>query len=490
MSDRSRNSGHDGGRDSRPEHKRGDGDNERLTGVLQMHPSGRGFVDIGEAYEDLVVDRGDVGAAMDGDTVEVEAWQGRTRRMARVVRIVSRGRTRLTGVLERTGEGKPQRLRPDDPRILQRVELEPEPGPEGSAKAGQAVLVLITRYPEAAGEPLGARLERVLGEPGLLLTEVDTCLAGRGVQTSFPPAAQEAAAAMPAWVRAEDKTDRLDLRDRHFVTIDPLNARDFDDAVAVEQGPEQTTRVLGRGGRREPLRPRGLGARRGGPQPGLQRLPARPGDPHAAAEALRGDLLAGAQPGPPGHGGAARRGGQRPDRGARLRRGGDPQPRAAGLPRGRRRPGRRLHRQARGLPRAQRPAAGPERRGHGPAPAQAAAGRPGPGPPRGPDRAGSGRPQPGASGGAEPAGHADQARLRPGGGADDRGQRGRGPGVLARRRADHLAHPPAAPGRGAGAARRLDGRLRRQGALRGAGRRARDGPSWSSSCSTTARRAR
>jgi ribonuclease R len=243
MSDRSRDSGHDGGRDSRPGHKRGDGDNERLTGVLQMHPSGRGFVDIGEAYEDLVVDRGDVGAAMDGDTVEVEAWQGRTRRMARVVQIVTRGRTRLTGVLEGGGGGKPQRLRPDDPRILQRVELEPELEPERSAKAGQAVLVLITRYPGGSGEPLGARLERVLGEPGLLLTEVDTCLAGRGVQTSFPPAAQEAAATMPAWVRAEDKADRLDLRDRHFVTIDPLNARDFDDAVAIEEGPGETTRV-------------------------------------------------------------------------------------------------------------------------------------------------------------------------------------------------------------------------------------------------------
>jgi ribonuclease R len=211
---------------------------EVLTGVMQVNPRrGRGFVDIGEAYDDLLVSRRDLGPALDGDTVEVEAWEGRTRRRARVLRVVSRGRTRLTGVLQLHEETAT--LRADDPRILGDVEVVEV----GGARAGQAVLAQIIRYPEAPGDGLQVEVTRVLGEPGLLLTEVDKCLAGHGVEEPFPRVVEAAAGEMPTWVRASDKTDRLDLRDRHFVTIDPLNARDFDDAVAIEPGPDGTTRI-------------------------------------------------------------------------------------------------------------------------------------------------------------------------------------------------------------------------------------------------------
>ena len=214
-----------------------------IVGVLQQHPSGRAFVSRGEAHEDVLIPPRQRGGALDGDTVAVELRDSpRSRRQTgRVVRVTARGRVRLTGILE------PPLLSPDDTRILARVEVEPTLPPENRAddapRAGDAVLARIVVYPSELTDPIRVRIDRRLGEPGLLLTEVEKCVAGGGVEESFSPRAQEDAAAMPSEVQPEDLHERLDLRHLHFVTIDPLTARDFDDAVAVEHGPAGTMRV-------------------------------------------------------------------------------------------------------------------------------------------------------------------------------------------------------------------------------------------------------
>jgi len=208
-----------------------------VSGRIQLHPSGRGFVNIGEAYEDILIPRGRTGGAMDGDTVEVELGAPRGRRQAgRVSRVLTRGRVRLTGLF------RPPTLSPDDPRVVSRVEIAGAV-PEGIA-AGDAVLATITEYPDSPEQPLRVQVERRLGEPGLLLTEVAKCVAGNGVEEELPADARAEAAATPDSVRAEEHlSERLDLRGLHFVTIDPFTARDFDDAVAVERGPNGAHRV-------------------------------------------------------------------------------------------------------------------------------------------------------------------------------------------------------------------------------------------------------
>ena len=73
-----------------------------------------------------------------------------------------------------------------------------------------------------------------LGESGDLLTEVSRALAEQGFADEFPSALEAELSQIPSHVRTEDLVDRVDLRDRPFITIDPLTARDFDDAVTVE----------------------------------------------------------------------------------------------------------------------------------------------------------------------------------------------------------------------------------------------------------------
>ena len=211
----------------------------RATGVIHVTPGGRGFVDLGEAYEEIKVDARDLGPAMDGDTVTVRAWDGRSRRMGMVLEVLERGRVRLVGNLCSDGGTGELYVKPDDPRLPPRIKVE-DPGP---ARKGEAVLGDIVRYPERPGDVPVVKICRVLGEPGILITEVAKSVAGAGVEESIPAEVERACEGLPRAIDPREVQRRQDLRHLHFVTIDPMSARDFDDAVAVEQLEQQKTRV-------------------------------------------------------------------------------------------------------------------------------------------------------------------------------------------------------------------------------------------------------
>ncbi len=86
-----------------------------LTGRIKIHPVGYGFVVPDDKSEDVHISPPNRGAAMDGDTVEIEAWMGARGVEGRVLRVVERGRAKITGQLVR--RGRHQMLQPDDPRI-------------------------------------------------------------------------------------------------------------------------------------------------------------------------------------------------------------------------------------------------------------------------------------------------------------------------------------------------------------------------------------
>jgi ribonuclease R len=126
-------------------------------------------------------------------------------------------------------------LVPDDPRIHGVVALVVG---AGRAPEGHAVVVEITRYPSAPGEPLAGRVAHVLGPPDDPRTEVEKVIICADIPNEFADEAQMAAARAPREVRPVDLADRADLRDRGFLTCDPETARDFDDAVCVEERPD------------------------------------------------------------------------------------------------------------------------------------------------------------------------------------------------------------------------------------------------------------
>src|SRR3954467_8604767 len=114
-----------------------------LTGKIKIHPVGYGFVVPDDKSEDVHVSGRNRGIAMDADTVEIEALPGVRGVEGRVLRVLARGRAKITGQLER--RGREVVLQPDDPRITGTVSLR---GPIPPGSEGQSVVAEITRYPE------------------------------------------------------------------------------------------------------------------------------------------------------------------------------------------------------------------------------------------------------------------------------------------------------------------------------------------------------
>jgi ribonuclease R len=210
----------------------------KLTGRIKIHPAGYGFVVPDDKSEDVHVSARNRGAAMDADTVEIEAWPAVRGVEGRVLQVLARGRAKITGQLAR--RGKEQVLQPDDPRIAGPVTLR---GPVPNAPDGIAVVAEITRYPDVPDGPIEAAVLKVLGDPDDPRTEVEKVLACADVEESFPDDVARIADGIPTEVIDADRVDRTDLRDVPFTTIDPETARDFDDAVAVEALPGGGTRL-------------------------------------------------------------------------------------------------------------------------------------------------------------------------------------------------------------------------------------------------------
>jgi len=212
---------------------------DRIIGRITVHPAGYGFVAT-EAGETVFVPAKFRGTSLDGDRVAVDTWPGVRGTEGRVSEVLARGRARLTGILRRVGRAV--YLEPDDPRISSdygRVALEDAP----LGKDGDAIVIEITRYPDAARRELGGKLLKVLGDPEDPRTEIEKILACAVIPIEFPDEAAAQAKQTQPELGAADLADRIDLRDRRFATIDPETARDFDDALCIEDGPHGGPRV-------------------------------------------------------------------------------------------------------------------------------------------------------------------------------------------------------------------------------------------------------
>jgi ribonuclease R len=207
-----------------------------VAGSLRVHPAGYGFVARDDGEDDVYVAGRNRASAMDGDRVAISTWLGYKGTEGRIEKVLERGRAKLTGTLRKSGRAS--YIEPDDPRIAATGGHVLLDGTSGGAKDGQAVVAEITRYPTRADEPLSAKVIHVLGDPNDPRTEIEKILIISDIPTEFPEDVLKAAEHAPQEVRAEDLADRVDLRDRAFLTIDPETARDFDDAVCVEPSPK------------------------------------------------------------------------------------------------------------------------------------------------------------------------------------------------------------------------------------------------------------
>ncbi|NOT00800.1 MAG: VacB/RNase II family 3'-5' exoribonuclease [Phycisphaerales bacterium] len=211
-----------------------------FIGRFRSNPRGFGFIipESPTAHGDLFVPPGNAGGAITGDLVAATVLKkghrgGKMIHEGRIVRIIERGQSQFVGALQY--EFGRWFVRADG-NIMHAPIVIGDPTAKG-AKAGDQVVVEVTRYPDGDREALGV-IVRVLGPAGE--PEVDT--ASIIVQYQLPhefddEALGDARRAVADYDADAVARDREDLRDLTIITIDPDDARDFDDAISLQVRP-------------------------------------------------------------------------------------------------------------------------------------------------------------------------------------------------------------------------------------------------------------
>jgi ribonuclease R len=109
------------------------------------------------------------------------------------------------------------------------------------AEQGQKVIAQIVDWPKGVKNPIG-KITRVLGWPGENDVEMNSILSEFGFPLDFPKRVEEDAAAIPETISREEIARRKDFRKVTTFTIDPEDAKDFDDALSIRK----TARIPGR----------------------------------------------------------------------------------------------------------------------------------------------------------------------------------------------------------------------------------------------------
>jgi ribonuclease R len=217
-----------------------------VTGKLSVHPVGYGFLTSEKSGEpDVFIAAENVGTAMHGDRVvarislEPPAGRIKGRREGRVIRILERAHDTVVGTLQRSRNF--YYVVPDDPRFVHDIYVGPlaeekDGRSQSAATVGDKVVVRLDDWQSRHVNPEGEIVE-VLGPASAPGIDVLSIVRKYHLPTEFPRDVLEQAERISESVEAHRIAGREDLRNQFIITIDPDDARDFDDAINVDKLP-------------------------------------------------------------------------------------------------------------------------------------------------------------------------------------------------------------------------------------------------------------
>lgn len=180
--------------------------------------------------------------ALHGDIVEIKKLQEllNDKPQAEVVSIIKRARETFVGYIEKQSPEQ-ARLIPDDRRVYVNFYLSSEDSKK--VEANQKVQVRMTDWSQDTPD---AELVQIIGMKGVHEVEMKSILLEKGIIADFKPSILEEAKALQAkWspIPADEITRRRDMRDVTTFTIDPVTAKDFDDALSIKKISEDTYEI-------------------------------------------------------------------------------------------------------------------------------------------------------------------------------------------------------------------------------------------------------
>jgi ribonuclease R len=212
-----------------------------IEGKIATTGRGTGYIKSEDDQPDILIEEGKLATALPGDTVRVQIFpdlvddRGEKKRGGIVTAILSRAREQFVGTVTADKNDSGQILiQPDNNRIYTRLALRKEDSEKVSPD--KKILVFLDKWDKGEESPTVGLL-KVLGDKGVHETEIQSIIYEKGFDSEFPAGIEDEAKSLKQkWTPIpEDEIEkRRDLRNEDVMTIDPYDAKDFDDALHVK----------------------------------------------------------------------------------------------------------------------------------------------------------------------------------------------------------------------------------------------------------------
>jgi ribonuclease R len=203
-----------------------------LSGKISMANDGSAFLIPDDEFEkDIYIGPRKLRTALHGDVVKLHVYESSKgkRKEGEVVEIVKRAKMEFTGIIKISQHFA--FFIPDDRKMLHDIFIPLED--LNGAKNGMKALAKIVDWPAGAKNPVGV-IKSILGKQGENNTEMNAILAEYGFPLSFPEEVEKEAQEISTEITQKEIAKRRDFRDVTTFTIDPFDAKDFDDAISFK----------------------------------------------------------------------------------------------------------------------------------------------------------------------------------------------------------------------------------------------------------------
>ena len=206
---------------------------EYHTGILDLAAKGNGYVICEDFEDDVFIASNNINRALNGDEVEFYAYKRRKRGKleGEITNVIKRAKSEYVGVIQIIENKNFAFVVPDSNKMYKDIFV--PINKINKAEDGDKVLVTLEDWPEKADSPYG-RVIQVLGKPGDHNTEIHAILAEYGLPHEFPHEVEAYANQLDTSITKEEIAKRRDMSKDLTFTIDPKDAKDFDDALSFE----------------------------------------------------------------------------------------------------------------------------------------------------------------------------------------------------------------------------------------------------------------
>ena len=206
---------------------------EYHTGKLDLAAKGNGYIICDDFDDDVFIASNNINKALNGDQVEFYVYKRRNRGKleGEITNIIKREKSEYVGVIQIHEKKNFAFFVADNNKMYTDIFI--PINKINKAEDGDKVLVLLEEWPEKADSPNG-KVIQVLGKPGEHNTEIHAILAEYGLPFEFPHEVEDFANKIDTSITKEEIEKRRDMRKDLTFTIDPKDAKDFDDALSFK----------------------------------------------------------------------------------------------------------------------------------------------------------------------------------------------------------------------------------------------------------------